>query len=111
MALTREQQSRYDIAKWRWRADLYDYDAALEESIGHDAAAAEKRGKAAWLRADAAAHEAFEDIIDEFGGNSPEGNAAAEALRQHRNNHRTEPVEVGTADGYNEPTAAELGVI
>lgn len=110
-ALTREQQSRYDIAKWRWRADLFDFDAALYDQIGKPHIADQKRAQAAFLRGDADATEAFENVCAEHGGGSPEGLAAALALREWRQANRTDDLEIVTLDGYNEPTPEELGVI
>lgn len=111
MALTREEQTRYDIAKWRWRADLFDFNADRLRSVGFDAQADDYTRQAAGLRAEADAVEAFETVVAEHGGNSPEGLAAGERLRAFRAEHRTDPVEIHSLDGYNEPTAAELGVI
>ena len=107
---TEADRNRHDVAAFRWRADLLDYDAALLDSIGKSAEADAKRLDAADRRKQADLIEAFQDAADAHGPRHPATEAAYAALDAARATRRTHlavtgapGIHAGQDDGIDEP--------
>lgn len=115
MTTEADDRATYEIALYRWRADVLEYAAALAGTVGLADVVAEKTQAAADFDAQADALEAYQAAFATHGRGSAEFAAAADTLAAVRREIRTRRAAVGQPlydasiqTNYSEPTAAEL---